>query len=481
MLISASTTLNTLRCNNLGVKVCLWYVGKLTRLVACDRTPLPFGGMTMFEYIGSKCRARRAKVAGTIALGLCVAACSGGERSKTVDVVTADSAGVRIRNPRTPRWTDRTRWRIDTAPLFRVTTEGSDSAPPFRRFVSPVLLADGGTAFVTELPELRWYDARGQLRGRRRIRGAGPGEFSSPPVIIKLGGDTLELSDLVGRREATFDRNGRLVGTTAVEPAKLYALGKWAECTVRRWPRGYRTICAEDASIPKTGTNKPRRFIGDGLTSPGNGHYRPLRRTWLLTPALDSAMPLGIEGGTEQYGTKEGAFVIHPFYSRSLVAAGGTPFRVYTMRNPEYDIAVWDSVGRLIERLQLSNTRYVATDDDNEAARALMIEREASGPGRQQFLQSLSQLEAPDTLPASDGMFVAETGELLVHRMVPSSASDSSRTDVFNHQGDWLGTIVLPPRTYIGAVTRDRVLLIRRDDDDVMTLEVRRLYRPNTP
>ena len=110
-----------------------------------------------------------------------------------------------------------------------------------------------------------------------------------------------------------------------------------------------------------------------------------------------------------------------------------------------------------------------------------MIEREASGPDRQQFIQSLSQLEAPDTLPASDGMFVAQTGELLVHRMVPSSASDSSRTDVFNHQGDWLGTIVLPPRTYIGAVTRDRVLLIRRDDDDVMTLEVRRLYRPNTP
>lgn len=133
------------------------------------------------------------------------------------------------------------------------------------------------------------------------------------------------------------------------------------------------------------------------------------------------------------------------------------------------------------KRWELSNTRYVATAADHDAARRAMAERERGGPHGQRLIESLSQVEAPDTLPASDGMFVAETGELLVHRALPPNSSDSTRTDVFNHQGDWLGTIVLPPQTFIRAVTRDRVLLIRRDDDDVMTLEVRRLLRPNSP
>lgn len=412
-----------------------------------------------------------------MALTFASTACSPTDAPGSNRVEQTDSAGVRILTYRTPSWTDSSRWRIDTAVQSRITSDGSDGSAPFRGFIAPVLLEDGGSAFVTETLELRWYDAGGRLRVQRSLKGQGPGEFRSFPAIRNLRGDTLELSDLIGHKVATYDHTGTLVASTNVDLARLHALGHWGECVVRLWPGGYRTNCAHDTSIPKTGTNKPIKFIGKGLTSLGEGRFRSLRRTWLLSPTLDAAVPLGVEGGIEQFGLPGNDFVTHPFYSHSLIAAGGTPFRVFTMRNPEYEIAVWDSTGRLLQQWRVPDARHVASEADHDAARQFVLEQEGTRPNRQRLEQLLHLVDAPDTLPAAVSLVMAETGELLVQRASPPRSADSIRTDVFAVDGQWLGTIALPPRSSIRQLTRDRVLLLRSDDDDVMTLEVRRVYR----
>lgn len=392
-------------------------------------------------------------------------------------VTVTDSSGVRMVVNRTPQWGAAEGWRLDSAPETVVYTDERSGGEPFTYITSARLLSDGRVVLTTERAEVRAYSANGQLERLWSRSGDGPGELRDVSSMHRVAGDTVIVASNMGFRVLTFNARGTLVRDERPDRARITALGRWAECYSRYQADGSRISCQQDNTIPATATNRPSRMIARGFTSPGPGHLRQLRRTWIMTPTLDSAFPLGIEAGIEQYGVKRGTgetFLSHPHYSRSIVTAGGSPLRVAIMRNPEYRVELWSSRGRLEQVISRTQARRAPNEAERAYARDQLRRREGSRIAAQELEQMLAQIPEPDSLPAASDVQLLSSGNLLVRRFAALS-TDSSAVDVFSDAGRWLGTMMLPPRSYILDVVGTRALLMRMDVDDVMSLEVHRV------
>lgn len=398
-------------------------------------------------------------------------------------VTVTDSSGVSMVVNRRPQWGAADGWRLDSAPETVVYTDERSGGEPFTYITSARLLSDGRVVLTTERAEICAYSANGQLERRWSRSGDGPGELRDVSSMHRAAGDTVIVASNMGFRVLTFDARGTLVRDERPDRARIAALGRWAECYSRYQADGSRISCQHDNTIPATATNRPSRMIARGFTSPGPGLLRQLRRTWIMTPTLDSAFPLGIEAGIEQYGVKRGTgeyFLSHPHYSRSIVTAGGSPLRVAIMRNPEYRVELWSSRGRLEHVISRTHARRAPTAAERAYARDQLRRREGSRIGAQELAQMLAQLPEPDSLPAASDVQLLSSGNLLVRRFAGLS-TDSAAVDVFSDTGRWLGTMTLPPRSYILDVVGSRVLLLRMDVDDVMSLEVHRVLGIDRP
>lgn len=246
-------------------------------------------------------------------------------------------------------------------------------------------------------------------------------------------------------------------------------------------PDRSRITCQDDPSIPLSATNRENAMDASGNTSPGVGLLRRLKRQHLLSPALDTSVPLGVTAEPEQFGVLLNGqylgFSMHPLFSRSMTAAGGSPLRIVTFMNPGYEFHVWTPTGRLERIVRRVGARRATSEQERKDALEdvlAMTRAESQDPA---LLAQMAAIPMPDSLPSAVSLTVAATGEVLVMREGFRPSQQQSIYDVFDRTGAWLGALRFPRHTRITEVGTDYLLVIRNDDRDVPRAEVFRLRR----
>lgn len=411
-----------------------------------------------------------------------IAACRGTEASLGAGVSRVDSAGVEVVINTSPAWNRDSAWRVDTVPLTVIGGRDPGRAQQFAYVVGARRLSDGRVVVVTDR-DVRWFGVDGAFLYANGATGDGPGEFRARTTLLRKADDTVVVADALGARVATFNRAGTLVRDERLDRARFAALGRWEECASELLPDGSRYTCSPDPSIPRSPTNRPRQGDGHGRSSPGAGLLRQLKRTYLVPASLDTAYPIGLVGGIEQFGFRHGTsgtiFLPHPFYSRSLLSAGGSPMRVATILNPEYRIELWTPSGQLARVVRRVQARRVPTTTERQRADEYTREQGRRGIAPAILEAALAAMPLPDSLPAATSLVVSETGEIFVGRDPWFGAVSS--VDVFDASGRWLGTLTLPARSVIVDAGLDFLLILHFDGDDVPSVEVLRLDRPGAP
>lgn len=399
-------------------------------------------------------------------------ACERSAVSTTDATIVRDSAGVTIVTSLRAQWPDGGGWRIDSVPRTSLGGVEADSAQHWRAPDAVTVLRDGRVVIGVE-GELRWFAPDG-THTHTNLAGDGPGEFRRVAALHTMPGDSVRAHDGQGLKYAVFAPDGSLAYERRTDYEQLRALGRWIECWTRFFPDASRTMCQADPAIPASPTNRASRRLSNGLTSPGPGLLRTLHRVWLVTPGVDRAFPLGVEAGIEQFGIAndgEELFVLHPFYSRSVVTAGGEPMRIAMALNPAYRIELWTPGGALERIIVREGARRAPTSDEladvPEALRQQLSRRDPTLLDR-----VLAEVPTPDSLPALQHVTFTSRGELLVMRegLLPSHAQ--SLYDVFDRSGVWLGTLRLRPQQYIVSASDDTLLAMRRTEDGVVLVEV---------
>jgi hypothetical protein len=392
--------------------------------------------------------------------------------------VVRDSAGVEMVVNARPLWPRDSGWRVDTAPITRIGGDERDPQQQFTNIAAAQRMSDGRVIVATNT-EVRWFDSLGTYLYSSGRAGDGPGEYRYLRSVYRVTGDSVLAADGLGRRVAMYGPDGAFARQVPVDFEKLRDLGHWGECDSVLLPDGSRLLCQADPSIPLTATNRASRRRANGWSTPGPGRLRQLARRWVTTPALDRAYPLGITSGIEQYmaGPDGARALMHPFYSMSAFASGGSPLRIVMMLNPEYRIEVWTANGTLERVIERAQARRVPTAAERASSREEAMRRAGGGMDARSLASLVDGMPLPDSLAAAQRVVVSQLGEIIVQREGWIPGQPRSLFDVFDARGRWLGEIALPARTGIFDAGQDFVLTVRLDEDDRPFVEVMRLQR----
>ena len=412
----------------------------------------------------------------------CMIGCGQRPEHNNVATTRRDSARVEIvTNDRRAFDTTTMQWRVDAAPTTSIGGNESDPQQHFEFIFAARRLSDGRVVVATQ-SELRWFSASGAYLMTSSRAGDGPGEFRYLQTLYRRNGDTLVAADQAGQRVSTFGPDGAFIRESRLDWQRFRSLGRWAECESGLLPDGSRFACAPDSTIPPSATNRANRMVKPGWSSPGPGHLRQLQRTHIIPPSLDRTYRISIVAGIEQFGVPIGrndatAFASHPFYSRSVLAAGGEPMRIVTMLNPDYRLEVWTPAGQLERVINMNGARRTPTPLERTAARDEVTRRLSRQVDPALLSNAVTQVEVPDSLPAAVDLAISSENEIVVTRDAWLPATTRTLVDVFSGRGAFIGWFQLPPSTRIFEVGSDYVLVARYDEHDVPHVEVYRLHR----
>jgi hypothetical protein len=368
-------------------------------------------------------------------------------------------------------------WRVAAQPIFKVGgADALDTASQFNQVMGAVRLSDGRVV-VLEADAARYFDAKGAFLHAGSRRGRGPGETQYATSIVRLPGDTVVVEQR-GRplKRVYIGSNGRFAREDVLDEATYRAMRRWAECLDIMLPDLSRVGCV------RIDTSAAGRAAA---RSPGPGLLHTWTRYIRVPRSLDSAYALGRDMGFEQYGVDVGGqtrFLMHPFHTRSFIAAGGTPMRIAIATNPEYEIEIWRPDGVLDRTLRRANARRAPSAKENAAAAAATSVSPRLGPQRPGAVQAdraelIKQVPVPTLLAAVTDLAVASTGEVLVGREGHLPGQPTTIIDIFNRAGNYIGILRLPPRFKILDVGTDYVLGRRLDENDAAVIEVYRLIK----
>ena len=393
-----------------------------------------------------------------------------------------DSAGVRIVENRTPVWNDGTRWKLDSLPLTSIGGDETDVQQQFRSISSALRMSNGNVVVAAD-NVLRLFAPDGTYLRTLAQNGDGPGEFRSLQDLWRLEGDSILATQALaggGMKNVLFGPDGTLVREERPDVDRYRALGPWAECMSLVLPDRSRITCQDDPRIPLTATNRANTIDERGNASPGLGLLRRLKRQHVLSPSLDTSYPIGIAAEPEQFGVLLNGqylgFGGHPLYRRSMTAAGGSPLRIVTLLNPDYELQVWTPTGRLERIVRRLGARRATSEQERKDALEEVLAMTRSESQDPALLAQMAAIPMPDSLPAAVSLSVGPTGDMLVMREGFRPSQRQSIYDVFDRTGTWLGELRLPRHTRIAEVGQDYLVVIR-NDGDVPRAEVLRLHR----
>lgn len=387
-------------------------------------------------------RMARGWLAGIIALGAAVGCGDAG--AADAGVVVRDSAGVRIVENGAPKWAPGDVWRVGAAPTLTIGVVEGDPTLMFS-FIRRTMRMPDGRILVADAGsnQLRFFDASGRFLAKAGREGSGPGEFTFLGNVWRRPGDTLVVTDLSPHLQY-FDLHGTYLGATRLVGA-----------------RGGQVIGQADDGTLLT-------MSGRGMRMEDAGHV--LADSILLlrfAPGADSATPLHKLPAQERWGLQVGGVVSFPFLPFSAPTAwvaGGDRFIAGSARAGE--LLVWQSDGRLAQRIRWPGARRPVTDDDRARYREAELAAVDDDNERRRTERFLAETPWADSMPAFRALKLDAEGNLWVEEYRAPWETER-RWQIFDTDGRWLGRLVTPPGFVVMDIGRDYLLGLWRDENDV--------------
>jgi hypothetical protein len=401
-----------------------------------------------------------------LALLLITTGCATGEPGDRAGVVVTDSAGIRITTSTAPAWRTGEGWRVDTTPALSIGDATRTDAVLLVEVGGVRLLADGRIA-VADGGEhaVRFFTAAGDRDGKLGGNGSGPGEFRGL-TLVGLLGDSLLVWDPQLDRATVVAPNGTVGRSFRIAAGDTTSGTRFGFAPVDIF---------EDGTLLLAGRT--------GASSNDQGGVRrdpvPLRRA-LRTGAVGER--LAVVPGTENIVVAGKGFVTvfeRPFGRRTLSITAGKQLVVST---GDFDgVLRFDSTGVLGEIWRLDRARRAvsATDVEAVAARRSVQLNQLPKEYADAIFAITKDVGYPGVLPPFDAMVRDVTGALWLRQDVGPVLRDSipHTWTVLDTKGRWLGEVTTPRRLEVHQITRDRILGVWKDDDEVEHIRLYPLRR----
>lgn len=407
-----------------------------------------------------------------LAPALALAACGAGDRPGSAPVVR-DSAGITIVENSAPTWHPGEEWTVVAEPEVEIGVLDGEAPYQLYRVAGAVRLSDGRIVIANGgSNELRYFAPDGRHVRSVGREGDGPGEFRFIGRILRLPGDSVLVSNLMPPRHSLFDEQGTFVRT--VDPAGGMSDGAAPPLALLAGLRA-----PPVAGRLANGTFVAQASIESG--GPPNGLSRPPTVVLLIAPGSGVADTIARLPGTErdirirqQDGRIAGVEMRQVLFGRSSHLAVAAD-RIYAGANDTYEIGVYvpgAGLTRLIRRTRPNRPLTQAIIDE---VRRRNLENARDDNERRAIERQLAEAAFPETLPAFSDLEADAAGRLWVKDY--TTGDDENRWDVFEPDGRWLGTVVLPRGFNPTEIGEDYVLGIVRDDLGVERVRVHRIEK----
>lgn len=391
-----------------------------------------------------------------------------------VPPVRADSAGVEIVQNTTPRWSDRTRWRLSERPILVIESTATDERSPlvepvsaYRTHDGRYVVADGGFAAFNEILT---FDRRGRLLSSFGSSGEGPGEFLQVWWAAPYRGDSIAVWDVTNEvsifdSTGEFGRSTRLPNgsrTPSVVPGGYapWAYAVYADGSFLSAPAG-----SADAEGPGDFWFRAEllRVRPDGERWDTLGVY-PIERSRWDGERLDRL----------------------PFQRIGQRALRGEQLVFGT--GERWQIDVYDPDGAPATSIRRSVPLPEVTEADMERWRAWYVSMHVSGPEgsprlAEEVRRRVERIEPPSSKPAYSHLLVDPEGNIWAENYrwswdeLPPDPRPGAWS-VFDPTGAWLGDVVVPERVLLRRVGSDHAIGFYVDEYDAKHLRVYALEKP---
>lgn len=404
-------------------------------------------------------------------------ACGGGGGGGSAATVR-DSAGISIVENAAGSGGAASGWSLSAEPTLQLGGDATSPELDFSRVAGALRLADGSLVVANGgSSEIRFYDATGAHRLTSGRQGSGPGEYAGIAGMWLTPADSVVVLDIMVRRLTVLGPDGgvgrsfHLAGmggamapgadgnVSLAIPAGLLADGSMIGLSMGFQINSDRQGSFRD-SIPAV------HFGADGAVLDTVGWF----------PGIEmESMELSFMGQTMRVPTQV------PLGRNTIaLAANG---RFYVATNNSWEVQVWEP-GQGVKRLIRVN-QPVRTINSAGVARhreELIEQMDAQGGSqipavlRDQMVTRINSAPYPSTLPFVVNMLMDTAGHLWVQEQ-DQPGDRSPRFAVFNPEGELVAWVDMPERFRPTQITRDAVIGVWQDDDDVEYLKVYQLTR----
>jgi hypothetical protein len=343
-----------------------------------------------------------------------------------------------------PGWEEGAEWRVGPAPLVRIGVVEGDPAYQFDQLTGVVRFSDGTIAVADGgSQEVRLFSGSGVHSRTVGREGGGPGEFTGMSGMGAGQGEEAWVYDFSLRRITWLDASGQVLRMVALgpEPPILHPVGAFSGGFVLRQLWGATAVAQADE-------------LG-------------LRRdpiAYVVFDSMGSLMDtLGLFPGRELLITEEdGRGVMgSPLLGRGSSSTVRSS-RLVVGSQDRFEIGEYDYGGKLVRLLRLPAVDLTVTAEEVEAYIRDRLEGVPADrrPGRRAELEAMP---VPRTRPAYGDLRVDPSGHLWVAAFA-SFPSLPEHWSVFGPEGQWLGSVEMPPRFYPWDFGEDWLLGTEADD-----------------
>ena len=329
-------------------------------------------------------------------------------------------------------------WTVDLEPVMEVGgLEGPDEAL-FVYVVDAARLPDGGLVVADYgAGELRFFDSAGDLVRVGGREGEGPGEFRGLLGVEVLPGDSVTAWD--------YSRG---------------VLSYWSLKGDHLTERPARYATSHEGELLPDGSVIVPRYHDE--PTPSSGRYRP--SAVLVRHTFEGSQELGPFPYDEMLGGAR-VGVSMPYHSRSVVAAGGRPFRIVVADDTNLPLArQYDAGGSPSGELRLFDGREPVSRAHWENLLDGLREAGVENPALERHFVDWGR---PETTPAFDDLVVDTEGRVWTIR---TEAED--HWAVVHVDGRPLARVRLPTLDAIYQIGSDYIVGLRTDPLGVQSVRV---------
>jgi hypothetical protein len=402
---------------------------------------------------------------------LLLSACAGDAGPEWMGTVS-DSVGVRIvQNPTEGLWTPESQWTVTEE--LRIGEVTGEPEYQFGNLIG-IDLDDAGNIYAVDqqAQEVRVFDANGTYLRTLGGPGSGPGELGAAASGVWIGPDgRARVADLANGRLNFYLPDGTPDGSFNIPLAQGIPI-RW-----KMSPEGL--LLGQLRVLPQAGQDVPEGPPdGDAIVA-----YNDDGTIADTVHTLPPGLSIQATGGQPRVTI----FSPEPVWDQTI---DGT---FVSAMNSAYRVEFWSADGQLTQVLNRDVTRKPVTETDEATMLRLLgnlFAEQGLPPATVQ--QVLQGFDFADTYPAFLNLLVADDGSTWLQQIQTAdelaAGGDefnpqdlgSSRWDVFDREGRYLGELTFPERLTPLKSTGDAVWGIARDELDVQYIVKLRVVRPAT-